>query len=132
MRDRHNEGVRANGIAAGWFETRRRGTLRWWDGTQWTDRIAVRGRETTLSDDRAAVRRQLLLCEIVLAAVLVGAILIAFWGAMPVVVVRPVIVAAGTALVIVPFLIAQQLRLVTLPARRRGVPESRPGASRPR
>ncbi|MFF1540872.1 DUF2510 domain-containing protein [Microbacterium sp. NPDC058269] len=112
---------------AGWYETRRRGTLRWWDGTRWTPRIEVRGRETTVAEDSASVRRQLLVSELVLGAVLVGAILIALWGSLPVVVVRPVIVATGTALVVMPFLITRQLRRVALPARRAraGVPARR-------
>lgn len=122
MRDRHTGGVSAQGIAAGWYETRRRGTLRWWDGARWTERIEVRGRETTLAEDSASVRRQLLVCEVVLAAVLVASILLALWGSLPVVVIRPVIVATGTALVFTPFVISRQLRLVALPARRRGVP----------
>jgi hypothetical protein len=125
VQDRHNEGVSERGIAAGWFETRRRGTRRWWDGARWTDHIVVRGRETTLAEDRASVRRQLILTELVLVALLVGSILIALWSALPVVVVRPVIVAAGTALVFVPFVISRQLRLVALPARRPGVPTLR-------
>lgn len=125
MCDRHTEGVSGHGIAAGWFETRRRGTRRWWDGARWTERIVVRGRETTLAADNAAVRKQLILSEIVLVAVLVGAILIALWGSLPVVVVRPVIVATGTALVITPILISRQLRLVTLPSRRSAMPTRR-------
>ncbi len=114
-----------DGAAAGWYATRRRGTVRWWDGMRWTEHIAVRGRETTLAADHAAVRRQLLLTEVVLAAVLIGSILIAFWGGLPVVVVRPVIVATGTALVATPLLITRQLRLAALPARRIGVPPLR-------
>ncbi|MFK3676326.1 DUF2510 domain-containing protein [Microbacterium sp. NPDC090218] len=110
------------GIAAGWFETRRRGTRRWWDGTRWTEHIVVRGRETTLAEDSRAVRRQLILTELVLVAILVGSILLALWSGLPVVVVRPVIVATGTALVFVPFVISRQLRLVAQPARRSGVP----------
>jgi hypothetical protein len=125
MCDRHTEGVSGHGIAEGWFETRRRGTRRWWDGARWTERIVVRGRETTLAADNAAVRKQLILSEIVLVAVLVGAILIALWGSLPVVVVRPVIVATGTALVITPILISRQLRLVTLPSRRSAMPTRR-------
>jgi hypothetical protein len=117
--------VSDDGIAAGWFDTRRRGTRRWWDGTRWTSRIVVRGRETTLAEDNASVRRQLLVSEVVLVVVLVGSILIALWGSLPVLVVRPVIVAVGTALVVTPFLITRQLRLVALPARRRGVPAGR-------
>lgn len=114
--------MRDEGIPAGWFDTRRRGTRRWWDGTRWSNRILVRGRETTLAEDSAAVRRQLLIGEVVLAAVLVIAILTAFLGGLPVVVVRPVIVTVGAALVITPFLIRRQLRFVALPARRGGVP----------
>ena len=110
--------VSAHGIPAGWFETRRRGTLRWWDGSQWTEHIDVRGRETTLAQDHASVRRQLVVTEVVLALVLVSSILIALWSSMPVVVIRPVIVATGAGLVIVPIVIARQLRLVALPARR--------------
>ena len=113
------------GIAAGWYETRRRGTLRWWDGARWTERITVRGRETTLAEDSASTRRQLLVCEVVLAAVLVASILFALWGSLPVVVIRPVIVATGAALVFTPFVISRQLRLVALPARRWGVPALR-------
>ena len=67
MCDRHTEDVSGDGIAAGWFPTRRRGTLRWWDGVRWTERILVRGRETTLAADSASVRRQLLVGEVVLA-----------------------------------------------------------------
>ena len=111
--------------AAGWFETRRRGTQRWWDGSRWSERILVRGRETTLAADNATVRRHLLVAEAVLAVVLVAAILFAFWGSLPVVVVRPVIVAVGAALVITPLLIRRQLRLAALPARRPGVPALR-------
>ncbi len=92
--------MRDDGIPAGWFDTRRRGTRRWWDGTRWTSHITVHGRRTTLAEDSAAVRRQLLVSELVLAAVLVGAILIALWGSLPVLVVRPVIVATGAALVV--------------------------------
>lgn len=110
---------------AGWYETRRRGTLRWWDGTRWTPRIEVRGRETTLAEDSASVRRQLLVCELVLGVVMIGAILIALWGSLPVVVVRPVIVATGAALVVMPLLITRQLRRAALPARRAGVPTRR-------
>ncbi|WP_337004525.1 MULTISPECIES: DUF2510 domain-containing protein [unclassified Microbacterium] len=110
---------------AGWFETRRRGTLRWWDGSRWSERILVRGRETTLAAESATVRRQLLMTELALSAVLVGAILIALWGSLPVVVVRPVIVATGAALVIVPLVIARQLRLAAVPARRSGMPARR-------
>lgn len=113
------------GIAAGWFETRRRGTLRWWDGSRWTEHLVVRGRETTLAEDRASVRRQLIVTEVVLVALMVVSLLIALWGSLPVVAVRPVIVAAGTAAVCVPFVISRQLRLVALPARRRGVPALR-------
>jgi len=105
-------------MGAGWYETRRRGTLRWWDGTGWTPRIEVRGRETTLAADSASVRRQLVVTEIVLVGVLAGAILIALWGSLPVVVVRPVIIASGGALVVMPLMVARQLRLVALPARR--------------
>ncbi|MBP5802551.1 MULTISPECIES: DUF2510 domain-containing protein [Microbacterium] len=108
-------------VGAGWYETRRRGTLRWWDGTGWTPRIEVRGRETTLAADSASVRRQLVVTEIVLVAVLAGALLIALWGSLPVVVVRPVIIASGGALVVMPLMVARQLRLVALPARRAGV-----------
>jgi len=122
MCDRHTEDVSGDGIAAGWFPTRRRGTLRWWDGVRWTERILVRGRETTLAADSASVRRQLLVGEVVLAVMLVSSILFALWGAMPVAVIRPVIVATGTALVFVPFVISQQLRLVAMPARRPGMP----------
>lgn len=82
----------------------------------------MRGRETTLAADRASVRRQLLVSEIVLVLVLVAAILIALWGSLPVVAVRPVIVVVGAALVVAPILIARQLRMVALPARRPGVP----------
>ena len=110
---------------AGWYETRRRGTLRWWDGTRWTPRIEVRGRETTLAEDSASVRRQLLVCELVLGVVMIGAILIALWGSLPVVAVRPVIVATGAALVVMPLLITRQLRRAALPARRAGVPTRR-------
>ncbi|QNA92073.1 MULTISPECIES: DUF2510 domain-containing protein [unclassified Microbacterium] len=113
------------GIPAGWYETRRRGTRRWWDGARWTEHIAVHGRETTLAADTAAVRRQLLVSEAVLGVVLVGSILIALWGGLPVVVVRPVIVAVGAALVITPLLITRQLRLAALPSRRYGVPPLR-------
>ncbi|WP_244176012.1 MULTISPECIES: DUF2510 domain-containing protein [Microbacterium] len=113
------------GIAAGWFETRRRGTLRWWDGSRWTEHIAVRGRTTTLAVESATVRRQLLVTELVLVAVLVGSILIALWGSLPVLVVRPVVVAVGAALVVVPLVISRQLRLAALPARRWGVPTLR-------
>ncbi|WP_226532206.1 DUF2510 domain-containing protein [Microbacterium paraoxydans] len=113
------------GRAAGWFQTRRRGTRRWWDGTRWTERISVRGRETTLAEHSRAVRRQLILTELLLVAVLVGSILIALWSALPVVVIRPVIVATGTALVLVPLVISRQLRLVALPERRPGVPTLR-------
>lgn len=83
--------------------------------------ITVHGRRTTLAEDSAAVRRQLLVSELVLAAVLVGAILIALWGSLPVLVVRPVIIATGAALVVLPFLITRQLRRAALPARRAGV-----------
>lgn len=117
--------MRDDGIPAGWFDTRRRGTRRWWDGTRWTSHITVHGRRTTLAEDSAAVRRQLLVSELVLAAVLVGAILIALWGSLPVLVVRPVIVATGAALVVLPFLITRQLRRAALPARRAGVPTQR-------
>ena len=85
----------------------------------------MRGRETTLAEENASVRRQLFVAEFVLTAVLVGAILIALWGSMPVIVVRPVIVATGVALVIVPFVIARQLRRAALPARRSGMPARR-------
>ncbi len=125
MDERHNEGVSERGRAAGWFQTRRRGTRRWWDGTRWTERISVRGRETTLAEHSRAVRRQLILTELLLVAVLVGSILIALWSALPVVVIRPVIVATGTALVLVPLVISRQLRLVALPERRPGVPTLR-------
>lgn len=114
-----------SGTAAGWFETRRRGTRRWWDGTRWTERISVRGRETTLAEDSRALRRQLVLTELVLVTLLVGSILIALWSALPVVVVRPMIVAAGAALLLVPLVISRQLRLVALPARRPGTPRLR-------
>ncbi|MEA1264447.1 DUF2510 domain-containing protein [Microbacterium sp. STF-2] len=117
--------MRDDEIPAGWFDTRRRGTRRWWDGTRWTSHISVRGRETTMAEDSASVRRQLLVCELVLGAVMIGAILIALWGSLPVVVVRPVIVATGTALVVMPFLITRQLRRVALPARGAGVPTRR-------
>ena len=113
------------GIAAGWFETRRRGTLRWWDGSRWTEHIVVRGRTTTLAAESATMRRQLLVTELVLVAVLVGSILVALWGSLPVVVVRPVVVATGAALVVVPLVISRQLRLAALPARRWGVPTLR-------
>ncbi|PRB15962.1 DUF2510 domain-containing protein [Microbacterium sp. MYb62] len=106
-----------DGAGAGWYETRRRGTLRWWDGAQWTPRIEVRGRETTLAAESASVRRQLVVTEMVLVVVLAGAILIALWGSLPVVTVRPVIVATGAALVVVPLVTRWQLRLVALPAR---------------
>jgi hypothetical protein len=114
-----------DGAAAGWYATRRRGTLRWWDGRRWTPHIAVRGKETTLAEDNATVRRQLLIAEIVLAVVLVLSILVAFLGGLPVVVVRPVIVGVGTALVVTPLVISRQLRLVALPSRRVGVPPLR-------
>ncbi|KJL22579.1 hypothetical protein RN51_01893 [Microbacterium oxydans] len=117
--------MRDDGIPAGWFDTRRRGTRRWWDGTRWTEHIQVRGRETTLADDGASVRRQLLTVEVVLAVVLVVAILVAFLGGLPVVVVRPVIVAVGAALVFTPFAIRRQLRFVGVPVRRAGVPPLR-------
>ncbi|WP_258130943.1 DUF2510 domain-containing protein [Microbacterium sp. MYb66] len=114
--------MRDDAIAAGWFDTRRRGTRRWWNGSTWTEHIAVRGRETTLAADRASVRRKLLVTEIVLVLALVAAILIALWGSLPVVTVRPVIVVVGTVLVVAPMLIARQLRRVALPVRRPGVP----------
>ncbi len=125
MAGRHNKGVSERGRAAGWFETRRRGTRRWWDGARWTEHLSVRGRETTLTEDRRAVRRQLILTELVLVTLLVGSILIALWSALPVVVVRPMIVATGAALLLVPLVISRQLRLVALLARRPGVPTLR-------
>lgn len=85
----------------------------------------MRGRETTLDEERRSLRRQLVLTEIVLAAVLVGAIAIAFWGGLPVAAVRPVIVAAGVTMLVLPFLVAQQRRLTAQPARRGGVPPLR-------
>ncbi|WP_061018557.1 DUF2510 domain-containing protein [Microbacterium sp. CCH5-D1] len=117
--------MRDDGIPAGWFDTRRRGTRRWWDGVRWTEHIRVRGRETTLADDGASVRRQRLMVEVVLAVVLVVAILVAFVGGLPVVVVRPLIVAVGAALVFTPFAIRRQLRLAGVPVRRVGVPPLR-------
>lgn len=106
------------GAVAGWYETRRRGTLRWWDGAHWSERLVVRGRETTLAEEKASVHRQLLLVEVVLGVVLVSSILIALWSSSPVVVIRPVIVATGGGLVLMPILVARQLRLAALPARR--------------
>ena len=107
---------------AGWYETRRRGTLRWWDGVHWSERLVVRGRETTLAEETASARRQLLVGELVLVAVLVGSILLALWSSLPVVVVRPVILSTGSALIVVPLVIARQLRLAALPVRRPGAP----------
>lgn len=117
--------MRDDGIPAGWFDTRRRGTRRWWDGARWTEHIRVRGRATTLANDGASVRRQLLMVEVVLAVVLVVAILFAFVGGLPVVVVRPVIVGVGAALVFTPFAIRRQLRSAGVPVRRAGVPPLR-------
>lgn len=85
----------------------------------------MRGRETTLTEENRSLRRQLVLTEIVLAAVLVGSIVIAFWGGLPVIVVRPVIVAVGVTMIALPFLISQQLRLAAQPARRAGIPPLR-------
>ncbi|KKI22546.1 MULTISPECIES: DUF2510 domain-containing protein [unclassified Leucobacter] len=68
---------------AGWWPTQAPGVVRWWDGDGWTDRIMVKGRETTIEDRRSALGDQLFLFEITMILLGVAAVIGGGAGFLP-------------------------------------------------